>query len=250
MDTPLFKAKMMKYCKPELSTNKDFKLWQSHNGFNSEGIKLPNNVMFWDFDNFEGFYFLDNNKLYIYFNGTNELSDWFDNFNAIRMDLIISDNFCGQVHKGFYNYYENVRESFLKLVNDNINVSEIHITGYSLGGSCVIGALEASFITNCPPITVVTFGSPRIGNLKFTNTFKNRIHKSTRLVNDHDPVPKVPLPIRFQHVHELNLLQNNTIYTSLCKRWFHTMSHFFIKSGFIECHALDNYIEKLQRILI
>lgn len=230
----LYKAKIMKYCKTEPDTD----------------FPLPENITFLEYNNFQGYYYIDDISkiLYIYFNGTNETVDWFDNINTKRMNLIINDQKCGKVHTGFYDYYNNVRDKFIEIINNHIDFKEIHITGYSLGGSCVIAALEASFIKNCPPITVVTFGSPRIGNLTFTNIFKKQIHKSFRVVNDHDPVTTVPWPIRFTHVHGLNLLKEKYNYTSKWSQIFNTISHFFTKTFFLECHMLDNYIEKLQQL--
>jgi predicted lipase len=42
--------------------------------------------------------------------------------------------------------------------------------GHSLGGSCVIPALQVSLMDKvyCP-VKVITFGSPRVGNREFTN---------------------------------------------------------------------------------
>lgn len=235
MNTFLFKAKTMKYCKPDKLNSIP------------EDYKLPDNIKFWNVENFQGYYFLNDNILYIYFNGSNDVQDWLDNFNTIRTKVTINNIYCGKIHTGFMNYYENIQETFLQLIRNNIQVSEIHITGYSLGGSCVIAALYASFIDNCPPITVVTFGSPRIGNKKFTKLFKKRIHKSIRVVNDNDPVTKVPLPIRFTHVQNLNFLHKNKTYKNFWKRLIFNISHFFDKSAFFECHSIDNYIDKLSQ---
>jgi hypothetical protein len=226
----LYKAEIIKHCKKEPDTD----------------FPLPENVTFIEVDNFQGFYYIHYNVIYIYFNGSNETKDWIDNFNASRIEFKVDNHNCGKVHTGFYNYYINVRDTFVNIIKNNLDVNEIHITGYSLGGSCVIAALEASFIENCPPITVVTFGSPRVGDLTFTSVFKKRIHKSYRVVNEYDPVPAVPLPIRFKHVHGLNLLKKNYNYTSKWSQIWNTITHFFRKSFFTECHDIDNYIQKIK----
>lgn len=219
----LEKAKLMKYCKP--------------------GYECPlknGTITFLDYDNFEGFYFIYEDILYFFFNGSNDVKDWFDNFNTKRTKLYLNNTYCGKVHKGFFNYYENIKSKFMQIIYDNIYCKQIHITGYSLGGSCVIAALDASFLDDCPPINVVTFGSPRIGNTSFANIYKTRIANSYRVVNENDPVVKAIWPIRYTHVEKKYFLPDNEK-----KNWL-KIKHFFTKALHLKCHSMEEYIKKLS----
>ena len=240
----LYKAKLFKYCRQDLLNNSELPI----------NIDIPSDITYLDYDNFQGFYFIKNKILFFFFHGSNDVKDWIDNFNIKKKDLICNggNNHCGKVHKGFYNYYKNIQEVFLRVIEYNLHkLDEIHISGYSLGGSCVIAALEASYIDNCPPITVVTFGSPRVGNLKFTKLFNKRIHKSIRVVNDFDPVPRV-FSFRFVHVNKLYFLREKI---ERYNGWFkykwnkikYTLFHCAKKNAFVECHDIDEYINKLYK---
>lgn len=76
----------------------------------------------------------------------------------------------------------------------------ITVTGHSLGGAlAIISAydvaemgLNRSKSGNVIPVTVLTYGGPRVGNVKFKERMEELGVKVMRVVNVHDVVPKSP----------------------------------------------------------
>lgn len=70
----------------------------------------------------------------------------------------------------------------------------ITITGHSLGAALaqLVADELASEIEAAPPIAVVSFGGPRVGNRAFAERLEGKCVKVLRIVNAHDVVPRVP----------------------------------------------------------
>jgi predicted lipase len=74
------------------------------------------------------------------------------------------------------------------LERENITLSKVKkniiFCGHSLGGSCVISALEIALLDKvyCP-VKVISFGSPRIGNREFEDWVDKIIPCNLRVVN-------------------------------------------------------------------
>ena len=84
-----------------------------------------------------------------------------------------------KVHNGFYEQFVALRpavEAFISKSVAETSVEDILITGHSLGGA-VASLLAASLAPNFEnhAIRVVTFGSPKPGNLRFQKLFQYRL---------------------------------------------------------------------------
>lgn len=69
----------------------------------------------------------------------------------------------------------------------------ITVTGHSLGAAlAVLAADELSSVEGIPPIAVISFGSPRVGNRGFADRVTERGVKVLRVVNTRDVITRVP----------------------------------------------------------
>lgn len=73
----------------------------------------------------------------------------------------------------------------------------ITVTGHSLGAALeILAADELSSIEGIPPIAVISFGGPRVGNYAFADRVTDRKVKVLRVVNTGDVITRVPgLPV-------------------------------------------------------
>ena len=144
------------------------------------------------YQNVKGYMFRQNNEIYIVFQGTANLSD-------LKTDIdtkLVEINQGVLVHEGFYKYFISIYPLILEQLDKYQNWNKIIITGHSLGGGLALLAqyhLMGKYDTQC-----ITFGSPRVGNDKFAESFKNETN-SVRVYNFEDPVPMVPINNQYQH---------------------------------------------------
>jgi Lipase (class 3) len=115
------------------------------------------------------------------------------------------------IHKGFYSYmfaarsknaktcskYETIVGHIKRLLVGRAGY-KLRVSGHSLGGSLsIVFAFHAAADPHLPkPVTCVSFGSPRCGNLDFARSYQHLEQlgwlRSIRVVNDKDFVTMVP----------------------------------------------------------
>lgn len=147
--------------------------------------------------NTQGFIVSNDKLIAVVFRGTesSNLHDW---FTDLEIDFADNTEFAGgiKVHSGFYKALCSVYEAlknFLELPNNKGKA--IWFTGHSLGGAL---ATLAAFKLHHEGyenkiLGLYTFGQPRVGNVIFAKRFDEKLgHKSYRLVNNNDIVPRIP----------------------------------------------------------
>jgi predicted lipase len=154
-------------------------------------------------------------------------------------DLIYPDTYGEpsrpvKMHSGFVAAYLSVRDDIHNHIQ-NSRAKRYRITGHSLGGAlatlCAVD-LQYNFGSRIA-VEAYTFGSPRVGNDAFVESFNVRVPNSWRVVNGWDAVVGLPAPWRgYRHVDTAIKLE----------RGF----NWRIITGSIEDHRMDNYIEALQ----
>jgi predicted lipase len=156
---------------------------------------------------------MSDGALFIVFQGSNGLKDWADNldfkkrtipYEGVNPDIL--------VHEGFISQYKAVRKIIHEKIKSRIGGSLIvYCTGHSLGGAlatlCAVD-IQYNFSTAFPVsegrLTCITFGSPRVGNAMFAESYDARVPATLRVVNGDDIVTKVPmLSFQFSHVGQL-----------------------------------------------
>ncbi|XP_020576325.1 phospholipase A1-Ibeta2, chloroplastic-like [Phalaenopsis equestris] len=136
--------------------------------------------------------------------GTATALEWAENFRSGLQP--ISDSTAAKVSSGFYSLYktegskipslssavvEEVRRLVEKYKGEELSIT---ITGHSLGAALaqLVADEISSEIEAAPPIAVVSFGGPRVGNRAFAERLEEKGVKVLRIVNANDVVPRVP----------------------------------------------------------
>jgi len=127
--------------------------------------------------------------------------NWITDLNAQRMPY---PGLRGAtVHKGFYNAYLAVARQVnlaAKSLLANCRNCHVYVTGHSLGGAIATLA-AADLYSLTPDLTLYTFGSPRVGDLRFATYFDRIVPDTWRVVHNHDLVPHIPQRfLGFRHV--------------------------------------------------
>ncbi|XP_068653939.1 uncharacterized protein [Aristolochia californica] len=120
-----------------------------------------------------------------------------------------------QVHSGFLNAYDSVRNRIMSLLKSSIGFTEdaaatvpkwhVYVTGHSLGGAlATLLALDlcSSEMAKLGAISVsmYNFGSPRVGNRRFAEVYNEKVKHSWRVINHRDIIPTVPRLMGYCHV--------------------------------------------------
>lgn len=139
---------------------------------------------------------------FVSFRGTSDVPDWLADLDAVPEDYSWIPKF-GQVHAGFQDTYDLVRESIAaNLVTATAGCDQILVTGHSLGAALAVLAAPDIF-QNMPPNTIeprlITFAGPRVGLSDFVDAYNAVIESCFRVVNFLDIVPLVP-PAPYVHV--------------------------------------------------
>ena len=142
-------------------------------------------------------------RICIVFRGSEELNDWY--YNLMIQKVHLKDGI--RVHEGFLkqlnsnNNYRKIADILSHEISKHPDY-EIFVLGHSLGASLstLFGyqfSKESSSLIN-----VVSFASPRVGNLNFKKDFEkqsNLVHY--RITNKRDIVPALPI-VNYHHVGE------------------------------------------------
>lgn len=161
----------------------------------------------------------ESNSYIVSFRGTNGGSDWESWMTNIKMTMT-ETTFCKndvKVHSGFLHAFNKVKEKVLNKVLNAFTGRNHHknliITGHSLGGA--MGSIAYAYV-NCILISnknggnpkfkslklpefssLITFGAPRTGNLKFARLINQLAYDFNKSLNiritlGNDLVPQVP----------------------------------------------------------
>jgi Lipase (class 3) len=138
--------------------------------------------------------------------GTSTCLEWAENFRAGLVPIEPSDRDGAKVECGFWSLYKTPGDKLKSLSSSVVcevqrllkkyegEKLSITVTGHSLGAALsVLVADELSMSAQgMPPISVFSFGGPRVGNRAFVNRVESRGVKVLRIVNVHDMVTRVP----------------------------------------------------------
>lgn len=135
------------------------------------------------------------NTLFAGFRGSSNIQNWLDNLQVKKIYPYEDDTIS--VEDGFYKIYKALKTDLYVSLNQSMieyGTNNILFTGHSLGGA--IATLFAFDICyhNLPYqiYSLITFGSPRVGNDAFSNYMFNCEIDSARVTHYYDIVPHVP----------------------------------------------------------
>jgi len=210
---------------------------------------------------------LYDNKFVAVFRGTESGRDVLTDLNMARMPMDldnIENNKRPWVHWGFLRQFRTVDKKINIALKEYINNKEIEdkdkniiFCGHSLGGALSsLACVEFSqkYKDSKIPIHSITFGSPRVGSKYFAKLFNNNVQTSYRFVNDNDPVPLMPTPVRYSHVGGcVWLYQDVVLNETSVWRWWRFIRNCFLSfwgntyNPIID-HKCDSYIKDLDHL--
>ena len=166
---------------------------------------------------------------------------------AEEKDLIYPDTYSAKsdnpvrMHRGFVEAYLSVRDDVHRYIRESLQkggATRYRITGHSLGGAvatlCAVD-LQYNFGQQIT-LEAYTFGSPRVGNQAFVDSYNRRVPDTWRVVNGWDAVVGVPAPWQgYWHVDkDIKLARRFT--------WH-------IVTGSFKDHIIGNYIDALKAMV-
>ena len=183
---------------------------------------------------------VESGLIYIIFRGSAQDADWDTNFALNRTQgYPYSDNpqTKVQIHEGFSKAYLSVREVLHQTCSELEEGTRLIVTGHSLGGAlatlCALDLQFNFFSTEPERISLYSFGSPRVGNSEFRQSFNRRVPNSYRVVNGMDIVPAVPRPWQgYRHVDSAYRIGQRFSWRFVSQR--------------VRDHAIASYIDALR----
>lgn len=141
------------------------------------------------------------NQAYCVFRGTEfSIKEWI--FNAWILKRRIDG--LGRVHAGFFSNLQGLWEHLNRA--PWFNYKNITFVGHSRGGALaqLAAAIHADIYKSNP--SVITFGSPRVGNREWRDLYEARNIKTARVVNSGDVVPRIPV-LNFYHTNKKEVIR-------------------------------------------
>lgn len=157
-------------------------------------------------------------SLFVGFRGSSNIQNWLDNLQIKQItpydDKIIA------VDDGFYKIYSALKDDLYTHLNKFVtkyNTNDVLLTGHSLGAAiATLFAFDFCYYTQPYRVySLITFGSPRVGNDQFSSYMSECSISSTRVTHYYDVVPHVPEELLgYKHIsHEIWYDKSNTLYT-------------------------------------
>uniref|UniRef100_A0A6C0KYD0 Fungal lipase-type domain-containing protein n=1 Tax=viral metagenome TaxID=1070528 RepID=A0A6C0KYD0_9ZZZZ len=154
------------------------------------------------------------NTLFASFRGTSNIQNWIDDIQIEHHCIDKTNNIC--VEAGFYKLYEELSPFIFDEINklsQKYKTNQLLLSGHSMGST--IASLFAYNLSKINyNITIITFGSPRVGNYEFVQDFCSTNITSLRITHYHDIVPHLPqYRLNYHHIpSEIWFNENNTDY--------------------------------------
>ena len=170
-----------------------------------------------------GGYLPQDNQIFISYRGSENIQNWINNVEFRKINPY--ENSSISVERGFYNELQYTKDSVLDNLSDLIikyNTVNLLITGHSAGAALSTLLTYDLFteidINNILNISLITFGSPRVGNLMFVDSFNyySSLHQiyNIRVTHYRDIVPHLPQEmLGYLHIPtELWFNEDNSVY--------------------------------------
>ncbi len=144
----------------------------------------------------------------------------------------------GKVHRGYSEALRDIAHDIQGFMERSDR--PLYFTGHSMGG-CL--ATLASTLTPGPTSTY-TFGAPRVGNLRFSESLGNLY----RIVHADDIAPKYPLPLGYRHGGEAWHLSRDGALKAGRSSWRDLsvpVTRRGFAKGFLD-HRIGEYVKKLE----
>lgn len=132
--------------------------------------------------------------LYITFRGSDSPRDWKTNMMFDKFTIPYGNAKSPiRVHRGFITAYKSpgVRDVIHRMITDDIEA--IRVMGHSQGAAlAILCSVDLEYNFPDRDYEVYLFGSPRVGNKAFRDSYNRRLLKVFRVENGNDIVTKIP----------------------------------------------------------
>jgi hypothetical protein len=183
------------------------------------------------------------NEYVIVLRGTEGIWEWIENVKFLPIPFTAVPG-SGLTEQGFTDMYSSFRvkpdpnssrlipafAGLLGPVNPN---TQLTICGHSLG-SALATLLALDIVANTPykQPTLITFASPRVGDLHFSNYFNAAVPDCDRIASRKDVVTHIPLPPLYIHVgDETSLNPIGVKLDLLCEHYMNTYMFLLSPAG-------------------
>lgn len=173
-----------------------------------------------------GIYMKSKKEAFIVFKGTSTLENIITDIDIVKVDD--NYNIPGKFHKGFHDLI--LKNETAEKIYDTIpmSVKKIYITGHSLGAA--LATVFYAFIKKCTiESELITFGSPRIGDIEFACYINQSAESCKRYVNGGDIITKIPI-FGFAHIDTKYQLGNKKSVSCIAD------------------HDIDNYLTEIFKL--
>ena len=157
-------------------------------------------------------------SIFVSFRGSENIQNWMSNIQVSQTTPYPETNIA--VEKGFYNLFDSLQSNIYKAIDELVekyNTNELLLTGHSLGAAlATLNAFDILYYQKNYKIhSLITFGSPRVGNKDFSKVFETYNINSIRVTHYYDMVPHVPEEfLGYRHIsQEVWYNEPNTEYT-------------------------------------
>ncbi|XWS12311.1 hypothetical protein CRYUN_Cryun37aG0078800 [Craigia yunnanensis] len=146
---------------------------------------------------------------------------------------------------------------YVAVSNDEETRQEVSltITGHSLGGAlALLNAYEAAANLPCLPVSVISFGAPRVGNSAFRSELDELEVKTLRAVVKQDLVPRMPGIVFNESLQTFDDITGTLkwVYTHIgAELRLNVNSSPYLKRGFnpLGFHSLETYLHLVDGFL-
>lgn len=138
------------------------------------------------------------NRVFVAFRGTDEVKDCFRHLWVRRKGI----GNGALIHRGWHRDWQKVLPIVYAVLREQTTdlATEVTFIGHSYGAAlATIAAYFYSPEIGMPRTHLRTYGSPRVGNSIFVQELEKRVNTNYRYVTARDPIPMVPLAIRYTH---------------------------------------------------
>lgn len=153
-------------------------------------------------------------RILVAFRGTTQsISQWASNLE-VKYDKWTE----GRVHTGFLKRYIEIRDETIRFIKNSrkqLRDADLIITGHSMGGA--VATLFSSMLVSLKepdlyPHAVYTFGSPRVGDSRFSKFVDRQLgDRLVRITNEFDMVPDLPPKLMgYRHTGLLVICRTST----------------------------------------
>lgn len=204
--------------------------------------------------NAQAYIWKEKNTLHVVFRGTQEGRDMLVDLNVFRSYLYPDSKLL--VHSGFLKQFRSLEKYITQEITDNFeSIDNLHFTGHSLGAglATLAAAYYGDLYKNIINIICHTIGSPRVGNVPFTEFFKKNVNEHVRIMNEKDPVPLLPISFLYTHVPDSICINDECVVDYEIKDipWYWRLVYLPFSIDFrspVKCHTCDLYITRLLKL--